>query len=135
MKKLYFQFILAALLTIAIPFSGFATHIVGGAITYTYNGGTNYTVMLKLYRDCSGAAFPGNATINVFQANGTVFAPNRNFTLPGGAITNITPILPPCATAPNPMPCVEERVYTATVSLAAAPGGMHLQYGLSLIHI
>lgn len=128
MKKIYFHFIL--FLSLLLPLSGFATHIVGGSITYTYNGGTNYTVMLKLYRDCSGAAFPASATIDVLMANGSAFAPSRNFTLPGGAITNITPVLPPCATAPNPVPCVEERVYTGTVSLAAHPGGMHLVYDL-----
>jgi len=86
--------------------------------------------MLKLYRDCSGAAFPANVTIDVMMANGQAFTPSRNFTMPGGSITNITPLLPPCATSPTPMPCVEERIYTSTVNLAAHPGGMHLAYGL-----
>lgn len=105
MKKHYYYFIL--LLSFLVPLSVSATHIVGGSLTYTYNGGSNYTVMLKLYRDCSGAAFPANVTIDVMMANGQAFTPSRNFTMPGGSITNITPLLPPCATSPTPMPCVE----------------------------
>lgn len=130
MKCFYRNLALSILLILLIPFKGFSSHIVGGALTYTYNGGNNYTIQLKLYRDCSGVAFPGSATINVLQANGSLFAPTRNFTLPGGAVTNIPAVLPPCATSPSVTPCVEERVYTATVTLAPSPGGMHLYYGL-----
>jgi len=125
MKKIYFTlFFLSFLL------KGFSTHIVGGSLTYTYNGGSNYTVMLKLYRDCSAAsaAFPATADITVLQANGSLFNPNRNFVLNGGAITSIPQVLPPCATSPSVVPCVEQRVYTATVSLVASPGGMHLYF-------
>lgn len=86
--------------------------------------------MLKLYRDCSGVAFPASATITVLQADGSAFTPSRNFTLPGGTITNVPPVLPPCATSPSVVPCVEERIYTSTVNLAPSPGGMHLYYGL-----
>jgi len=130
MKCFYRNLIVAVLFSLLVPIKGFATHIVGGTITYTYNGGNNYTIMLKLYRDCTGIAFPGSATINVLQANGSVFAPSRNFTLPGGTITNIPAVLPPCATSPSVTPCVQERIYTATVNLAPSPGGMHLYYSL-----
>lgn len=130
MKKLYLRLFAAFLCILVFPKAGFSSHIVGGALTYTYNGGNNYTVMLKLYRDCSGVAFPATAPISVLQANGSLFAPSLNFTLPGGAITNVAPILPPCATSPSVVPCVEERVYTATVTLPASPGGMHLVYSV-----
>ena len=130
MKRFYGQLVLTLALLVLIPLKSFSSHIVGGTLTYTYNGGNNYTVQLKLYRDCSGIAFPPSAAITVLQANGSVFAPSRNFTLPGGAITNIPAVLPPCATSPSVTPCVEERVYTATVNLAPSPGGMHLYYSL-----
>ena len=125
MKKIYFTLFFLSLLL-----KGFSTHIVGGSLTYTYNGGSNYTVMLKLYRDCSAAAaaFPATADITVLQANGSLFNPNRNFVLNGGAITSIPQVLPPCATSPSVVPCVEQRVYTATVSLVASPGGIHLYF-------
>src|SRR3989344_5726417 len=76
------NFLLAFLFLVIFPFQGFSTHIVGGVITYTYNGGNNYTVSMILYRDCGAgsAAFPASVTFTVLQANGTVFAPSRNFT-------------------------------------------------------
>jgi len=122
---------LLALLAILISIHGFATHIVGSTLTYVYNGGSSYTFTLKLYRDCGSgsAAFPNNVTINVRGLNGAVFAPTKDFTMPGGTITNIPSNLDTCAVPPNPMPCVQERIYTATVTnLPANPGGYHCYY-------
>ncbi|MEW6470004.1 MAG: PKD domain-containing protein [Bacteroidota bacterium] len=109
-----------------------ATHIVGGSLNYTHNGGDSYTVTLKLYRDCcpTCAAYPASVTITVLQADGTPFTPSRDFTMAGGVVTPVPLVLPPCATAPPSPPCVEERSYTATVNLPAAVGGMHLYYSV-----
>lgn len=122
---------LLALLAILISVHGFATHIVGSTLTYVYNGGSSYTFTLKLYRDCGAgsAAFPGSVTINVRGNNGATFAPSKDFVMPGGLITNIPSNLDTCAVPPNPMPCVQERIYTATVNnLPANPGGYHCYY-------
>ncbi len=124
----YRQLLILLAFLFIIPFKGLATHIVGGVITYTYNGGNNYSVQLLLYRDCTGNAFPASVTFTVLQADGSVFAPSRNFTANGGLVTPIPPVLPPCATTPSVLPCVEQRVYTTTVNLAPSPGGMHLVY-------
>ncbi len=48
----------------------------------------------------------------------------------GGTIINIPAVLPPCATAPAVVPCVQERTYTLSVNLPPSPGGMHLVYSL-----
>src|SRR5436190_9330206 len=129
MRNFYSCYV-AALFLFVSAFKLQASHIVGGALTYTYTGvGNTYSVTLKLYRDCSGVAFPGSATVAVLQANGNPFSPSLNFTLPGGAIANVPPVLPPCATSPSVVPCVEERIYTATVSIPPSPGGVHLYYG------
>jgi gliding motility-associated-like protein len=125
------QLLFALAFLLIIPFKGFSTHIVGGVITYTYNGANNYSVQLILYRDCGSAvAFPASVTFTVLQADGSAFAPSRNFTANGGTVTPITPVLPPCATTPSVLPCVEQRVYTATVNLAPSPGGMHIFWSL-----
>ncbi len=126
------NFILAFLFLVIFPFQGFSTHIVGGVITYTYNGGNNYTVQMILYRDCGAgsAAFPAAVTFTVLQADGSVFAPSRNFTANGGTVTPIPPVLPPCATSPSVLPCVEQRIYTNTVNLAPSPGGMHIVWSV-----
>lgn len=128
----YRQLLITLILLLVIPFKGLATHIVGGVITYTYNGGNNYTVSMILYRDCGAgtAAYPASVTFVVLQADGSPFTPSRNFTANGGTVTSIPPVLPPCATSPSVLPCVEQRAYTTTVNLAPSPGGMHLVYQL-----
>src|SRR4051812_47086285 len=93
----------------------FATHIVGGTLTYVYNGGSSYTVTLKLFRDCTGLNFNNLATVTVLGANGTAFSPSKDIVLTLGSITSVPSGLPPCSTAPTPMPCTEEGIYTATV--------------------
>jgi gliding motility-associated-like protein len=132
MKCFYRNLLLALLFIFVLPNKGFSTHIVGGVITYTYNGGNNYTVSMILYRDCGAgnAAYPASVTFTVLQADGSVFAPSRNFTANGGTITSVPPTLPPCATSPSVLPCVEQRAYTTTVNLAPSPGGMHIFYSL-----
>jgi gliding motility-associated-like protein len=127
-KRLY---ILVAFIFLSFPFAAFATHIVGGSLTYVYNGGSSYTVTLKLYRDCSptSAAFPGSVTINVAGYDGAAFTPSKDFTMNLGTVTAVPPVLDPCAIPPSPMPCVQQGVYTATVNnLPPNPGGYHLSY-------
>ncbi len=127
MKKQILSFITFTLISI----QAFSTHIVGSTLTYVYNGGSSYTFTLKLYRDCGAgsAASPGSVTINVRGLNGAVFAPTKDFTKAGGAITNIPSNLDTCAVPPNPLPCVQERIYSATVTnLPPNVGGYHCYY-------
>ena len=119
------------LFTFILPIFSFATHIVGGSLTYVYNGGSSYTVTLKLYRDCGSgtASFPGTVTIDVQGYNGASFSPSRDITMSLGSVTNVPSNLSPCAVAPNPMPCVQEGIYTTTVNnLPPNVGGYHLYY-------
>lgn len=109
----------------------FATHVVGGSLTYVYMGGSTYVVTLKLYRDCGPgtAALPGSVTIQVRGNNGATFNPSKNFTMPLVSASYVPSSLDPCAVPPNPMPCVQEGIYTATVTnLPANLGGYHLYY-------
>lgn len=129
-KKLHTYLIIILL---SIPFLGFSTHIVGGSLTYTYNGGSNYTVMLKLYRDCGpgAAGFPGSVEITVLGENGQPFNPSKNFTMNLSTNVPVTSPLDPCAIPPNPMPCVREGVYRTTVNnLPPNFGGYHLHHQL-----
>lgn len=125
MKKTLNNCLLIIMLIFFFRGNLFSTHIVGGSLTYTYNGSNNYKVELKLYRDCAGTSFPASVIITVLQANGNLFSPSRNFSMAGGAVTNIPSVLSPCTTS-SVTPCVEERVYTTTVNLLPLPGGMHL---------
>lgn len=119
-------------LFLLIPLLSFSTHIVGGSLTYQNIGNSMYVVTLKLYRDCGPgtAAFPGSVPITVRGNNGdNTFNPSKDFTMPLVSVTNVPSNLDPCAVPPNPMPCVQEGIYTATVTLPPNnPGGYHLYY-------
>ena len=123
------NYIITLLLFIGFPCIVFATHIVGGSLTYVYQGGSTYLVTLKLYRDCGSgtASFPANVTISVRGNNGATFSPSKDFNMNLGTVTNISANLPPCAIPPNPMPCVQEGIYSTTVTnLPPTAGGYHL---------
>ncbi|MES2760894.1 MAG: SprB repeat-containing protein, partial [Bacteroidota bacterium] len=123
--------ILTCICFLLVSIHSFATHIVGGELNYVYNGGSSYTIKLKLYKDCGSgaAAFPGNVTISVRGYNGVTFASSKDITMNLGTVNNIPSSLSPCAIPPNPMPCVQEGIYTITVNnLPPNPGGYHLYY-------
>ncbi|PBQ33749.1 hypothetical protein CNR22_18835 [Sphingobacteriaceae bacterium] len=121
------------LIFLSLPYLSFSTHIVGGVLNYTYNGGNIYTITLKLYRDCgsSSASFPNSATIKIKGNNGANFSPSKDLTISLGTITTLSANLMPCAVAPNPVPCVQQGIYTQTISLPANTGGYHLYYQVS----
>ncbi len=118
------------LVFICVAFVSNATHIVGGSLTYVYNGGNVYTITLKLYKDCGPgtAGLPGNVVISVVGNNGVPFIPSKDITINLGTVTNLTSNLDPCAIPPNPVPCVQEAIYTRTVSLPPNSGGYHMYF-------
>lgn len=111
---------------------GFATHIVGGTLTYVHNGGSSYTVTLKLYRDCSGIDFPITSAVKItVLGNNGVPIPSKDFTMTSLSIVPVPSGLPACSTPPNPLPCTEEGTYTAVVNnFPPNAGGYHLYYQL-----
>lgn len=130
MKPKSFLFLIAF---IFYPLLGFSTHIVGGCITYVFNGGSNYTVTFKLYRDCSAgtAPLPDTVIISVAGNNGAPFSPSRDIAIPLTTVTPVPSNLDSCTLPPNPMPCTEEGLYTTTVNnLPPNPGGYHLYFQL-----
>jgi len=97
------KYIWSIVLLCSIPFGVFSTHIVGGTLYYVYNGGSSYTITLKLYRDCGSgtAAYPNSVTIAVLGNNGATFTPSKDFTMNLGPVTTIPTSLPPCSAPPN----------------------------------
>ena len=54
-----------------------ATHLVGGEIYYTHLGGNEYSVTLKVYRDCGpantlGTGFDDQVYIGMWDGSGTI---------------------------------------------------------------
>ncbi len=123
------QQLLFLCLVFALPAS--ATHIVGGELFYTYLGNNKYRVTLKLYRDCFGSSVPfsgtgeGSAYFDVLDKN-----KEKLFSFPLGepVISKVPPSTNnPCIQSPNGI-CVEEGVYTTTVTLPPKSGGYFLEY-------
>ncbi|MGB0869198.1 MAG: gliding motility-associated C-terminal domain-containing protein [Flavobacteriales bacterium] len=124
-----------SLLFLALSFFGaqetYATHLTGGVITYTNTGGSNYTVQVTLYRDCSSssnAGFAANATLEVF--NGTTFTQISTFNAGHGGESEVDiQIDDPCIELPANL-CIKKVVHTFNITLpsSAALQGYVLNY-------
>lgn len=116
-----------------------ATHIVGGELIYDYLGNNKYRVVLKVYRDCfTGVAnFDGlqngpnspdiiPAVLTVMETLNAASAYTLDLGVP--VVTKIPPTINnPCIKTPNTV-CVQEGVYTLTVTLPPVTGGYVLVY-------
>ena len=107
----------------------FATHIIGGVMTYTHVGADDYLITLKLYRDCgpansNGTGFDPSATVGFFDSNGSLFT---SLTMNTPVVTPVPAIQTNPCLIPPPL-CVEEGVYTGTVNIVVPPGGLTLAY-------
>lgn len=111
-----------------LMFQAHATHIIGGSLTYEHLGGSSYNVKLKLYRDCGpgNVNFPNSVTITVRAGDGS--ATGLNFTMPRLGIIQLDPPIDSCAVDPGI--CVEEAVFSSTVSLPPSNTGYHLYWGI-----
>lgn len=111
-----------------LMFQAHATHIIGGSLTYEHLGGSSYNVKLKLYRDCGpgNVNFPNSVTITVRAGDGSTTG--LNFTMPRLGIIQLDPPIDSCAVDPGI--CVEEAVFSSTVSLPPSNTGYHLYWGI-----
>ena len=113
----------------------FSSHIVGGEIFYDRLNDSTYRITLKVYRDCfnGGPPLDGvNDGLGFTPAILTVYTADSIFvgTYDIGAPI-ISPIVPtinnPCINPPLGI-CVEEGVYTYTLTLPPKTGGYHIIY-------
>ncbi len=103
----------------------YAKHIVGGELTYVYNGNNTYTFTLNLYKDCNqGVQFQGQINLYIYQSTNfqtttlgtlvkTVTAPEISGGTNGTAVAQNA--YSPCFT-PSSTLCVSEAVYQVQVT-------------------
>ena len=108
--------------------SAFATHIVGGEITYKCLGNDNYEIKLSVYRDC----FNGVPQFDDFAALGIMGADFQLVMWDSLEWNKLDDTLTiylnnPCLTQP-PDICVHRTTYTTTAYLPPSPGGYYLVY-------
>lgn len=115
----------AVFLTPAIVF---ASHIIGGELSYTCNGNNNYQIKLKVYRDCyNGQAGYDNPTyIFIYDNTTNLLYTTLSINFPGSnQLPNNTGN--PCLIVP-PNICVEEAIFTKNVTLPPTTGGYRMIY-------
>jgi len=106
-----------------------ASHIVGGDISYTCLGNDMYEIKLRVYRDCynalPGAIFDDPASVGIFDANNAFLQEIKmDFT---GADTLNNELNDPCLFIPEDV-CVDRTTYTKVVELPFLAGGYNLVY-------
>lgn len=115
-----------------------ASHIVGGEIYYDHLGGSNYRITLKVYRDCVNGIPPLDGLVDFVNGTPyvdptlTVFDGSGNYLSQILLPTPVVNLIPPtinngCITPPGTV-CLEEGVYTKTVSLPPRVGGYYVVY-------
>jgi gliding motility-associated-like protein len=109
----------------------FATHIVGGEITYRCLGNDSYEITLTVYRDCYNGVpnFDNPARVGIYE-KGADSVLVKNLALPYNVFSNDTlPIIlnNPCLTAP-PDVCVHKATYRTITTLPFNPNGYIIVY-------
>ncbi|NND93644.1 MAG: PKD domain-containing protein [Flavobacteriales bacterium] len=119
--------ILSIILFLSLYASSEAFHIVGGEITYEYQGNDTYEVTLIVYRDCfsAGAPFDNPAAIGVFDGNG-LFVDVFSFIDP--FITPVETTVDFACTNIDASACVEKGIYIQTITLPPNDSGYYIAY-------
>lgn len=118
-----------------------ATHLVGGSVTYEYQGETNgkhkYLITVSVYRDCSPPTtqpeptpFDPQIMLGIYEDRGSKPLFNNNWiSVPLMSEKVIDPWDggSPCADDPGNV-CYREGIYQATVLLPNSSYGYHVEY-------
>lgn len=109
--------------------SSWATHLVGGTISYEYLGADQYEITLKIYRDCgpdntNGTNFDAIAYLGIYSQGSLVSNPGLS-----NLFVTLLPNDPgiPCLSVPSTV-CIEEGVYTTIETLPPVEGGYDIVY-------
>lgn len=122
MKKIFLVVTISLL-----SFSTFASHIIGGEISYKCLGGNLYEFTAKIYRDCFNGIPPLDAPayFTIFNASNQVVWNDTVTLLTDSILPLYSP--DPCLDVP-PNICVEEGTYIFTAVLPPSNGGYILAY-------
>jgi hypothetical protein len=110
-------------------FNSFATHLIGGQISYVQLGSNNYQITLNLYRDCDGVTLPNTAPIRIKNSSGVVIA---NLSLPRTTIVDRSILCPgqisSCTNPSSPTPGLQEHTYVGNYTFTSGPGEYTIDY-------
>ena len=119
---------------VLMPAKSFATHIVGGDLTYRCLGNDRYEITLMFYRDClngaEGADFDDPASIAIFNSRNNLqvqLGQLGQVLIPFNADDTIS-LSSDCFMEGGEGVCVHRTIYKAEVDLPFIPGGYQLVY-------
>ena len=117
------------LLSLQLPSTLFASHIVGGELTYKCLGGQQYEVKLSIFRDCffgaPNAPFDDPASIGIFNQDGNLV---QQLLIPFTTDDTLDAVLfDECLFVPEEV-CVHTTNYIGTVTLPTIAGGYRFVY-------
>jgi len=107
------------ILLFLLPLSSQASHVWGGEITYLNLGNDNYSIQLRMYRDCSGIAFANSLDVSLTSPS----CGNQTLTLNQlvGYPQDVTPTCPSaisrCNSNFSTPEGIQEIVYKSTIQL------------------
>jgi gliding motility-associated-like protein len=107
--------------------SSFATHIVGGEMTYRCLGNNQYEVKMQVFRDCYYGIpwFDSLGSIAAYTSDGNLLF--DSLIVPINAFFLVNPDLDTCTLEPYDV-CVESATYIDTFTLPMIPGGYYFVY-------
>lgn len=123
------------LLSFAMLWSGsaLATHIVGGEMYYTYLGGNQYEITLKVFRDCgstntNGTGFDESAKVSIYDNQNNSLYSSTGIALSSATVNYVPVVLSnPCFVLP-PDVCVEQAIYKKILFLPPNLAGYTLTH-------
>ena len=128
MRRFFSAILVSIVALVATVFPSYGWHIIGGELYYDHLGGNTYTITLKVYRDCytvNGAPYDDPVWIGVY--NGALLEQTVQIYFPGSVHLPVT-LDDPCL-SPPPDVCVEEAIYTTTVTFDNVPAsGLQVVY-------
>ncbi|AEV34243.1 hypothetical protein Oweho_3292 [Owenweeksia hongkongensis DSM 17368] len=110
--------ILLTIVTLFLSTVTFASHIVGGEMSYKCLGNDYYQITLRYYRDCGGVVMPPSTDIEIANPSGTII---QTHNVPKGPSSFLNVNQPGCG-QPTPAICIETAEYV--VDSAYLPGGL-----------
>ncbi len=142
LKKLYTALAIFMLLLSANQAE--ASHVMGADLSYVCNGNNNYTVILRLYRDCCGIDLTGPETMTAFNGCTNTAGPTFTLTMQGGSGTEVSELCgsqlaqSTCASpancpanpqgSPATYPGVQAYTYVGNITLPSACSQWYLRY-------
>ncbi|HYG53251.1 MAG TPA: PKD domain-containing protein, partial [Flavobacteriales bacterium] len=113
-----------------IGFGNYATHIVGGSLTYDHLGGSSYRINLRLYRAADlcdpHVALQTTARVDIYFGSSGAFY--QSVTVNRIELSVVQPYIDSCAANPA---CteIEQGIFTAVVNtMPPIAGGYHLYF-------